>query len=1089
MVMSNWLSRVWGSGTGNVRAHRLRPSTATPAVQPLESRLYLGALPGAEAVVWADPADALPPEPAIVELVSYQTEVGLVDESLLEVPSQDPAAVTSDLAPEPTNASKAANAAIETFTVGGNDGGGLTGEALETEVLPTALTDADNGSTNELPPETLAFSALNPMADAAPDHSDDEPVLEVSDPAEGGANNGSVPFGGSAEQRSSGDNGDVNPSTVGFGGIAASSLITNSEDPLVIKYDFRDEEGFGNSLTAEQQAVVERALNDWSEVLHGAVQFVRDTSAPADQVLNIGLGNLAVFGGYQSAPDGTLALSGGELTVDAQGRPNLSGLIWLDHREDWDNQIGNGNVDGTYDLYSVVSHEVGNALGIEDAPYTDPGILNGGYAGERTMVDLYNTVLVSGLLESQPWTDVDRYASGPSAMMADPPQIDSLEVQQMLATASMVTESEDAIIAIVDRNGRILGVRVEQDVLDTITDPATLVFAIDGAIAKARTAAFFANGDPNNVDSFSPTGTATPLTSRLVRFISQSTMTEREVASNPNIMDPNSTLRGPGFVAPIGIGGHFPPETTDTPPVDLFRIEHTNRDSIIHPGDDLIRGTADDFLLRNTVVDGQMRGRFNIDPNFVPAGQELFAPESYGFTSTLLPSAQSRGIATLPGGIPLFRDTNGDLIGDTLVGGVGVFFPGTTGDATFEQNFIPGIGQSEFDRTNAPKVLEAEFIALVTAGGSVQAFQAGATSAKPVASEFDLPFGRLDLVGIQLSAVGPTPGIQGVIDLLDFGFGLTNDQLLPGASSGADQVINPGDDMLLGTMDDVFYDDGKAVPQGFLVTPHASADGSLSADDVAQIIQQARDASERTRSAIRLTAGDGNPRPGSRARMVIAVADKNGEILGLFRETDSTIFSIDVAVAKSRNTAYYADETMLQPEDQVPGVDPGTAFTNRTFRFLAEPRFPSGVEESTPPVFSILNAPGIDPLTGENTGAPLPASTYNNTVSGFDSFNPMSNFRDPGDAAVVAAGNVPQPKANQNGIVFFPGSTPLYQNAGTTLVGGFGISGDGVDQDDVVTFLGAQGFLPDGQQVQRADQAFVDGIRLPYNKFLRNPFG
>ena len=46
--------------------------------------------------------------------------------------------------------------------------------------------------------------------------------------------------------------------------------------------------------------------------------------------------------------------------------------------------------------------------------------------------------------------------------------------------------------------------------------------------------------------------------------------------------------------------------------------------------------------------------------------------------------------------------------------------------------------------------------------------------------------------------------------------------------------------------------------------------------------------------------------------------------------------------------------------------------------------------------------------------------------------------------------------ANQNGIVFFPGSSPLYKTQ--ILVGGFGISGDGVDQDDVVTFAGQQGF-------------------------------
>src|SRR5258706_3815480 len=68
------------------------------------------------------------------------------------------------------------------------------------------------------------------------------------------------------------------------------------------------------------------------------------------------------------------------------------------------------------------------------------------------------------------------------------------EVQELLARGAAASSSTDAIIAVVDRNGRILGVRMEQGVLDAIPDEATRVFAIDGAVAKARTAAFFANG-------------------------------------------------------------------------------------------------------------------------------------------------------------------------------------------------------------------------------------------------------------------------------------------------------------------------------------------------------------------------------------------------------------------------------------------------------------------------------------------------------------------------------------------------------------------------------------------------------------------
>ena len=93
---------------------------------------------------------------------------------------------------------------------------------------------------------------------------------------------------------------------------------------------------------------------------------------------------------------------------------------------------------------------------------------------------------------------------------------------------------------------------------------------------------------------------------------------------------------------------------------------------------------------------------------------------------------------------------------------------------------------------------------------------------------------------------------------------------------------------------------------------------------------------------------------------------------------------------------------------------------------------------------------------------------------GYDSFFPGNNF-----LANTSS-------ANQNGVVFFPGSTPVYR--GGSLIGGLGVSGDGVDQDDVVTFAGAQGFLPP-DAVTRADEVFVNQVRLPYQKFLRNPHG
>jgi uncharacterized protein GlcG (DUF336 family) len=46
----------------------------------------------------------------------------------------------------------------------------------------------------------------------------------------------------------------------------------------------------------------------------------------------------------------------------------------------------------------------------------------------------------------------------------------------------------------------------------------------------------------------------------------------------------------------------------------------------------------------------------------------------------------------------------------------------------------------------------------------------------------------------------------------------------------------------------------------------------------------------------------------------------------------------------------------------------------------------------------------------------------------------------------------------RNGIITFPGGVPLYKSG--ALVGGIGVSGDGVDQDETVAFAGAVGFEP-----------------------------
>jgi uncharacterized protein GlcG (DUF336 family) len=225
-----------------------------------------------------------------------------------------------------------------------------------------------------------------------------------------------------------------------------------------------------------------------------------------------------------------------------------------------------------------------------------------------------------------------------------------------------------------------------------------------------------------------------------------------------------------------------------------------------------------------------------------------------------------------------------------------------------------------------------------------------------------------------------------------------------------------------------------------LITPTNGTIGGLTTADVTQIIGNAVATANVTRAMIRLSLG-------SRTRMAIAVSDLDGTIIGLHRMPDATVFSIDVAATKARNVIYFSG-MLRQPQD-LNSVPMGTAVTNRTISFGAQPFFPPGITGSPVGPFFDLYRQDVD--------------------------NPCTQgFQVPGPG---------WPKINQSGIVFFPGSEPLYKNG--MLVGGLGVSGDGVDQDDFVTAGGAAGFEPD--PAIRADQVMVNGVRLPYLKFPRNP--
>lgn len=277
---------------------------------------------------------------------------------------------------------------------------------------------------------------------------------------------------------------------------------------------------------------------------------------------------------------------------------------------------------------------------------------------------------------------------------------------------------------------------------------------------------------------------------------------------------------------------------------------------------------------------------------------------------------------------------------------------------------------------------------------------------------------------------GPTPASPGVVFIGGVALPFVNQTSRPSTVS-AGPVTGTGSFFVAPSSS------AGQPPEGDLIAPAAGPLGGLSASDVQTILNNAEATANTTRAAIRLPIG-------SRTRMVIAVTDLDGSIIGLRRMADSTVFSIDVAVSKARNMVYF--NSSARTATDLPGVLIGTAVTNRTISFGAQPLFPPGIDASgAGPFFNLYVQDVANPCTqGLQSGAP---------------------------------------NANRSGIVFFPGSAGLYRNG--TLVGGLGVSGDGVDEDDYVTNGGTLGF--EAPASIRADQISINGVRLPYFKFPRNP--
>jgi hypothetical protein len=138
------------------------------------------------------------------------------------------------------------------------------------------------------------------------------------------------------------------------------------------------------------------------------------------------------------------------------------------------------------------------------------------------------------------------------------------------------------------------------------------------------------------------------------------------------------------------------------------------------------------------------------------------------------------------------------------------------------------------------------------------------------------------------------------------------------------------------------------------------------------------------------------------------------------------------------------------------------AFSDRAIGFLHRPFFPDGINDTAAGPFSTE----LSQWSVFNVGLQLDLI--------------KSNLQAAIGGAGVFCTSIP---SLRNGIQIFPGSVPLYKNG--VLVGGIGISGDGVDQDDIIGAAGGNGYSP--APAIRSDQIFVRGVRLPFLKFPRSP--
>jgi uncharacterized protein GlcG (DUF336 family) len=438
------------------------------------------------------------------------------------------------------------------------------------------------------------------------------------------------------------------------------------------------------------------------------------------------------------------------------------------------------------------------------------------------------------------------------------------------------------------------------------------------------------------------------------------------------------------------------------------------------------------------------------------------------------PKRSPLGLSADPGGLPIYK--NG-----VMVGGIGVV---GDGDYGFDPNVL------DVDADNE------EAIALAGTQGFTPPDEIRADRIPVDGSTLrfsDMTAADLGPLQTSFGAVnGPAGGLIAVA-------GYTNGTIVAGTAYGSEasgiRASKPGE---FANPDAYVLTDGAGHDRYPIRggTDGATVAQPLTAAETRAILEEAFKVLSRARAQIR--------RPlDSHMQASISVVDTNGQIVGLVRTPDGAIFGTDVSLQKARTAAFFSSATaaqqLLAAPPPIPTYvarvraflgDPNAltgqfAFADRSGGNLSRPYFPDGEVARPPGPFSVEKSELFSPFAvGLQTDLIKANIVQHVTFIASDGASADTPQR---------CTQIPQNQRLANGIQIFPGSVPIYR--GNQLIGGIGVSGDGIDQDDMVSFLGVYnagvrtGTINEAPVEIRADRIVVNvggsSVRL---RFVNCPF-